>query len=264
MGVNQSPRLKMSEKLNLQWNDFQNNISTAFGCLRGKPDFSDVTLACEDGQQVEAHKVILASSSPFFKKLLKLSNHPHPLIYMRGVKSEDLLTMMDFLYKGETEICQERVETFLSLAGELNLKGLTRKEESYEEEVIKPAKVEEREDYDTVGKKEFPNSYDAPSSAKTNILEPTNDTRISSISDNELREKVRSMMTKSQNIVPNRKERAYTCTLCGKEGQGCVIKAHIEANHLEGVSLPCNLCDKVFRTRVASRKHQKATHSSVL
>merc|ERR1712129_610739 len=258
MGVNQSPRLKMSEKLNLQWNDFQNNISTAFGCLRGKPDFSDVTLACEDGQQVEAHKVILASSSPFFKKLLKLSNHPHPLIYMRGVKSEDLLTMMDFLYKGETEICQERVETFLSLAGELNLKGLTRKEESYEVEVIKPA--------------------------KTNILEPTNDTRISSISDHELREKVetandtrissisdhdleekvRSMMTKSQNIVPNRKERAYTCTLCGKEGQGCVIKAHIEANHLEGVSLPCNLCDKVFRTRVASRKHQKATHSSVL
>ena len=60
----------MQEKLCLQWNDFQVNIKSAFGNLREKNDFVDVTLACEDGQQVEAHKVILAASSPFFQKLL--------------------------------------------------------------------------------------------------------------------------------------------------------------------------------------------------
>ena len=48
-----------SEKLCLQWNDFKQNISTSFGDLRGDKDFTDVTLACEDGHQVEAHKVIL-------------------------------------------------------------------------------------------------------------------------------------------------------------------------------------------------------------
>ena len=37
-----------------------------FGKLREGKDFTDVTLACEDGQQVEAHKVVLTSSSPFF------------------------------------------------------------------------------------------------------------------------------------------------------------------------------------------------------
>ena len=68
----------MSEKLCLQWNDFQENIKSAFGNLREDNDFTDVTLACEDGQQVEAHKVILAASSPFFQKLLGRSNHPHP------------------------------------------------------------------------------------------------------------------------------------------------------------------------------------------
>ena len=55
----------MSEKLCLQWNDFQDNIKSAFGNLREDRDFTDVTLACEDGQQVEAHKVILAASSLF-------------------------------------------------------------------------------------------------------------------------------------------------------------------------------------------------------
>ena len=43
--------------------DFEDN---AFGKLREGKDFTDVTLACEDGQQVEAHKVVLTSSSPFF------------------------------------------------------------------------------------------------------------------------------------------------------------------------------------------------------
>ena len=52
---------KMSEKLCLQWNDFQDNIKNAFGNLRDYTDFADVTLACEDGQQVEDHKV-----PPFF------------------------------------------------------------------------------------------------------------------------------------------------------------------------------------------------------
>ena len=74
------------EKLCLQWNDFKENTSTAFQNMRGDLDLSDVTLACEDGQQLEAHKVILASSSPFFMDLLKRNKHPHPLVYMKGIR----------------------------------------------------------------------------------------------------------------------------------------------------------------------------------
>ena len=70
----------MSEKLCLKWNDFQANLNTAFGGLRSDTDFCDVTLACEDGQQLEAHKVILAASSPFFQNMLRKNKHPHPLV----------------------------------------------------------------------------------------------------------------------------------------------------------------------------------------
>ena len=73
----------MSEKLCLQWNDFKENVVDTFGSLREDKDFTDVTLACEDGNQVEAHKVILANSSPFFQNLLRRNKqHTHPLIYM--------------------------------------------------------------------------------------------------------------------------------------------------------------------------------------
>ena len=67
------------------------NINSAFGNLSKEREFADVTLACEDGKQVEAHKVILAASSPFFRNLLQKNKHSHPLIYMRGVESEILL-----------------------------------------------------------------------------------------------------------------------------------------------------------------------------
>ena len=114
----------MAEKLCLQWNDFKQNISTSFRDLRGDKEFTDVTLACEDGQQVEAHKAILASSSPFFKELLMKNKHPHPLLYMRALRSEDLVAMVDFLYLGEANIFQENLNSFLALADELQLKGL--------------------------------------------------------------------------------------------------------------------------------------------
>ena len=97
----------MSEKLCLQWNDFKDNTNLEFTNLRQDQDFSDVTLACEDGQQVTAHKVILASSSPFFQRILRQNKHPHPLIFMRGVKSEDLSAIVDFLYSGEANVFQE-------------------------------------------------------------------------------------------------------------------------------------------------------------
>ena len=100
----------MSEKLCLQWNDFKENVNSAFGKLRDDKGFTDVTLVCEDGQQMEAHKVILASSSPFFEKILQKSKHPHPLIYLKGFQSKDFASILDFLYFGEANICLPEIK----------------------------------------------------------------------------------------------------------------------------------------------------------
>ena len=54
----------MSEKLCLKWNDFKEIRISDFGNHRNNVDFADVILACEDGQQVKAHKV-LGGSEPF-------------------------------------------------------------------------------------------------------------------------------------------------------------------------------------------------------
>ena len=72
----------------------------------------------------------------------------------------------------------------------------------------------------------------------------------------ELDEKVKSMMENSPNLTPNGREKAKMCKVCGKEGYNVGIRDHIEANHLQGVALHCNICEKTFRSRQWFRKHK--------
>ena len=110
------------EKLYLRLNDFQQNIKTTFTSLRKGNDFTDVPLACEDGVQVNAHKGILAVSSPYFEIMLKINKHLHPIIYR--IKSEDLFAIIDLLYYGEANIYQDNLDNCLNITEELKLDGL--------------------------------------------------------------------------------------------------------------------------------------------
>jgi len=113
-----------SEKFCLRWNDFESNISGAFRDIRNEKDFFDVTLACEDSQ-LDAHKVILSACSPFFRSILRRNPHNHPLLYLKGVKYNELLSILNFMYLGEVNVSQEDLNSFLAVAEELKVKGLT-------------------------------------------------------------------------------------------------------------------------------------------
>jgi len=113
-----------SEKFCLRWNDFENNISGAFRELREDKDFFDVTLACDD-DQMQAHKVILSACSPFFRTILRRNKHEHPLLYLKGVKFTDLVSVLNFMYHGEVNVAQEELNSFLAVAEDLKVKGLT-------------------------------------------------------------------------------------------------------------------------------------------
>ena len=74
-----------------------------------------------------------------------------------------------------------------------------------------------------------------------------------------LDEQINSMMTKS--LRKNLQGRLlYVCNVCGKESKQGNMKDHIEANHLEGVSVPCNFCEKTFRSRNSKAVHISRDH----
>ena len=118
-----------TEKFCLKWNDFESNISLAFREIRDEKDFFDVTLACDD-DQLQAHKVILSACSPFFRNILKRNPHQHPLLYLKGVKYSDLQSVLNFMYHGEVNVAQDELNSFLAVAEELRVKGLTQNNSS--------------------------------------------------------------------------------------------------------------------------------------
>ena len=282
------------EKLCLNWKNFQQNISSAFRDLRSDNDFSDVTLACEDGFQVSAHKVILASSSPFFMNILKMNKNPHPLIYMRGVTSEDLEAIVDFLYYGEAEIEQENLDAFLAVAEELKISGLSTQGSATNEKDVPTKKTKNNSkarysfdelerarvkaeilaeivesDVEILETENDPeNPLETPAAVGENVFNSELSKEIKILADeSEIGARVKSMMDFSENRVMSNKKpgttlgRARVCKVCGKEGPMATIMIHIEAKHLGNIPSPCDLCGKVSKSRNGLAQHKVKEHT---
>ena len=116
-----------TKKCYLTREDFQEKVSDSWNSLHNDQDFCDVTLVCEDNQQIKAHKVVLSSSSLLLKNMLKTVIHSHPLLYFWDVKKRDLSKIVDFIYTGQVEIYQSDLEEFLNISAKLEIQGITDK-----------------------------------------------------------------------------------------------------------------------------------------
>ena len=184
---------------------------------------------------------------------------------MRGVKFDNLLSIVDFIYLGETNIYQEHLESFLAIAGELQLKGLIPQNRKDNHEVLKCAtnKVIQKQ----VFKKE-PSISKSQGIVKFEEHTPRNENPDETIALTpnisrdlqERDEKVKSMMERTKNYKTVGWRKGHICTVCGKEGQSIHVQRHIEAIHLDGVSLPCNRCEKICSNREALRSHERRVH----
>ena len=257
----------MSEKLSLQWHNFRDHITDTFGKLLKDNNFTDVTLACNDGKQMQAHKVVLASSSTFFKNLLLGKNaHTHPMIYMRGVKSENLEAILDFLYCGEANVLQENLETFLILAEELEMKGfMETSEESQpprERNLFLPMKSTKMKKLNMTNLTSESNELTDIDEVKPKIeVDDAHESDVKPVIATadlfqEIDEKIKPLIIKYEN------RRGFSCKVCDRNGDSGTIKDHIEAKHLEGISIPCNLCKIMLKSRSSLKMHKRRNHQN--
>ena len=256
--------MQSGENFCLKWNEFQTNVKATYQGLRQTDDYADITLVCEDGQQIKAHRIILSSSSHFFRHMLASLTHSHPLVYMRGVKHQELSNIIDFIYHGEAEVVKENLETFLAIARELGLKGMTEQVKKPQRDIysegervkVKIHEAAEESDKDTA-------TEDAAVAVKAEKFEDRdkNDFVVSevealdntTVGDNfELEEKIKSLVEKREGI--------WTCIQCGKfDNSRFALGRHVET-HIEGFTHVCPICDKSFSTRGARKTHKRRQH----
>jgi len=114
--------LSMSDQFSFRWSEFDLQRNIELKEIRDNRELFDVTLACDD-EQIGAHKLILGAGSKFFQKVLRNLHSNNPFLYIRGCKSRDMNSILDFMYFGETTVEQGDIQQFVNLAQDLQIKG---------------------------------------------------------------------------------------------------------------------------------------------
>ena len=70
-------------------------------------------------------QVVLSSVSPFFKTLLLENPCSHPIVILpSGIDPRDLETIVEFVYGGEVEVPEARLDSVLRAAQQLQIEGM--------------------------------------------------------------------------------------------------------------------------------------------
>merc|ERR1719342_506950 len=112
----------------MTWDTIASHQKDIFRELLESQNFSDVTLVSDDQYQFKAHKFVLSSSSSVFQRLLD-NNPEKAIIYLWGIHQEEIKSILQFMYKGEVTIYQDRINEFLKVSKDLGIKEIGDKKE---------------------------------------------------------------------------------------------------------------------------------------
>jgi hypothetical protein len=239
----------MANKFALAWNDFQVCTKGAFKELYTDQDFSDVTLVCEEDQQISAHKVILSACSQFFRRVLRNNPHSNPLIYLHGLKHADVQAIIQFIYQGQTEVEQDNIDNFMKAAKVLEIKGLNLPVEEDNKNTTKPEKnrtIKQENNEDTTQNTEA-------SSETANLSFPCKQceyafTRLDNLERHKKRKHVQSLESDDLDVLPIEElniDGIFQSNLDESEGCFTSVEGNIspEQSNVTKSNFPCDQCE---------------------
>ena len=243
----------MGEKFSLKWNDYSVNVTKKFSSLRNEDEFSDVTLVSSDKRQVSAHKVVLSSSSDYFKTILQSNNKSKDIILcLENISYEELNNVLDYVYNGEVNIEQDQLDRFLTIAQRFQLEGLISEEND---------ELQTEDSYSSV----VNNSNNIQPLSKTE-----NGDQMKKIPQNSVKDQIKICPQEFESIEEleeklkenlSKVDGKWQCIICNKVSPTLYhAKEHVEV-HVEGLSFPCQSCDKTFRSRTSLRNHKNKFHN---
>ena len=278
--------METTGKLSIQCDHFEDHIKTAFSKLQENEDYVDVTLACAE-DQVQAHKVIVASFSPILAGILKRQKSNHPVIYLKGIKSVDLINVVNFMYEGQVSLAASNLDSFFDVANELQVEGLFHRDEveintEMDESPLEAANgdVMDRSDMDGTDEKVIVKVESEDSDIQTDYLDYGNEQDVGEVSD------VQSDFFVNHNVAnvggdceavwepPNINNNLkmftsagngkWSCNVCNKMiiGNKSQMKRHVII-HVPGQEVSCNICGNVFKNKYSFESHKSRTHGNL-
>ena len=238
-------------------------------------DHADVSLITEDRKILKAHKHILSYCSPVFRDILSITNEQCPLIYLRGIQKSEMESILQFMYLGEASFFQDRMNEFLLVANNLQIKELHKNIE-----------------VDNGGEKNLNEPETATPDGELHDTENADERTSHGTRNNDLN---KSQVSKDpvpifggQSLIQSREGRRGTCEPCGKyyadlsqhvkvkhsnlryECEHCQhqsstpanLRIHVESKH-EGTKYPCDQCEYTAGTKMGVKFHKDFKHLGI-
>ena len=272
----------------LTWKHFNVNQDTSLKAIFSNNENADVTLVSDDKVAFPAHKFILSACSPVFKDLLLKNPHPHPMIYLNGVKRFDLDSLLQFIYFGKTQFFQSRMEKFFEIGKDLQIEQMSQpfdntnaKDASVFDEISEEPKTRKE---DVLMRDELDGERDLlvqeeDISIKSYSCEKCATTVFNSIQQLSFHRKIQHAGTrykcencqyKTSHLSHLKQHKAaihegvrYSCDSCDyKSTHPSNLKKHKESIH-EGVTYSCDICDYKASQVIHLKLHKASIHEEV-
>ncbi|KAL4704079.1 hypothetical protein ACJJTC_004425, partial [Scirpophaga incertulas] len=121
-----------SDTYQLKWHSHSSHLNGSVAALLRSERFTDVVLCTMDGSQIPAHKFILSSCSVYLNSLFegqRSVTRMGGMLYVvmpSEISSKALKILVEYMYKGETTVSNEILDTVLKAGEVLKIRGLWR------------------------------------------------------------------------------------------------------------------------------------------
>ena len=260
--------MQHQEKYSVTWHSYSDHLREALGEMMTSSEFADVTLVTDDKQQIRAHRNILSACSPVFKNFFQMGlERTHSVIYLRGIQYSEMESILQFIYLGNTRIYKERMNEFLMVSKNLEIKQLSMALNdqtssdldtniSDDEDVSKDPVKTFIKDFSNVEQQTHTSKINRNNEAeKMILLTEGNKYSCTQILDRSI----------NRNSADNKetKDLKYICNECEKPFSGqSDLRIHILSVH-EGVKYPCNQCDYQATRQDRLTRHIQSKHEGV-
>merc|ERR1712098_17849 len=201
-------------------------------------DSSDVTLVCDDKTKLKAHKFVLSACSPVFQSIIAdLPQKQDSIIYLRGVFSHEMQSILQFMYLGQATFYQDRMNELLNVAKTLEVKDISKDVDCDTTDTL-------QNDENNKNIQSNQDNLQIQEEAEKNVIVDT------------IREA--NKMVSSVNV-----NGLYCCERCNKPyGRSSHLMQHIKSVH-EGIRYSCKNCNKSYTLETDLNRHIKSVHEGV-
>ena len=134
------------EQFNLKWHTYSDHLKDMMETLMNSHKLADVTLVCNDKTKFKVHKFVLSACSPVFQSIIDdLPNKGDSFIYLRGVESQEMKSILQFMYLGQATFYQDRMNEFLNVARNLEIKEISKDIESDDNDKLRGQENDEND-----------------------------------------------------------------------------------------------------------------------